>query len=552
MKMRPLMIGAFLLVLLTTVVEARNYSADKYDVHATLLRGGAMQVTETIVLRFDGTYTQFYRQITTRRTDGIEFGSASMDGVPLTPGTGPGHVEVSGSSRVRVRWHFAPETNSTHTFQLTYTVNGVVRDGDAADLLAWRALPGEHDYRIASSTIDFDLPSSVQSPPEVRDNRTGRSRVESDDAHVRITAEDIRKNGWIEAWIRMPKGSVIDTPPQWRVREQKQTRMSGTWISIAAGVFVAGLLLLFGARQGYDPPPQDAGDPSGGAIPDTLPPAIAGTLVNNGSPRMEQAMAALFSLADRGELAISEEPRSLGHRQFMLTRTPTGAALAGYEQAALDIILTGRQGREPAVPLTTARRRMMRRFPRFSTAVGQHLKANGLIDEGRVAVRTYFKRIGLLALIVGGASVMAAAAVVDQYGPLTMLVPMAAVLVGLVAFIAYAAHTPLSNDAVRRSNRWRSFQRHLRDVARDRAPAPSDIAARALLPFAVAIGLAPAWARYLKNHAAAVPPWFHAMAGGDGGHAFSAFVATGGAGSGGGHAAGGAGGAAGGGSSGAS
>ena len=73
-----------------------------------------------------------------------------------------------------------------------------------------------------------------------------------------------------------------------------------------------------------------------------------------------------------------------------------------------------------------------------------------------------------------------------------------------------------------------------------------------VLPFAVSLGLAQAWSKYLKHHREAVPAWFQAMSSADGNQAFAAFVATGGAGDG--HGAGGVadGGAAGGGSSGAS
>jgi hypothetical protein len=71
-----------------------------------------------------------------------------------------------------------------------------------------------------------------------------------------------------------------------------------------------------------------------------------------------------------------------------------------------------------------------------------------------------------------------------------------------------------------------------------------------VLPFAVSLGLAQAWSKYLKHHREAVPAWFEAMSTADGNQAFAAFVATGGAGDGSGGAA--AGGAAGGGSSGAS
>ena len=39
-------------------VEAKSYSAERFDTRITVLSGGAIEVTETVVFRFeDGTFT---------------------------------------------------------------------------------------------------------------------------------------------------------------------------------------------------------------------------------------------------------------------------------------------------------------------------------------------------------------------------------------------------------------------------------------------------------------------------------------------------------------
>jgi hypothetical protein len=95
--------------------------------------------------------------------------------------------------------------------------------------------------------------------------------------------------------------------------------------------------------------------------------------------------------------------------------------------------------------------------------------------------------------------------------------------------------------------RWRAYQKHLKEVARREAHLTADSPGR-VLPFAVALGLAATWAKFVKAHPTPVPPWFQALSAADANGAFYAFVGQGGhAGSGG----AGAGGAAGGGGSGA-
>lgn len=555
MTIRLLTLSAAVLFGTLGAAEARTYSAQRYDSRVEVLRGGTIRVTETVTLRFEeGTFSQFYRMIPTRRTDGVEIVSASMDGRVMPTGDGPGHVEISGSSRVRVTWRFAPVSNASHSFELTYIVRGAVRQEDDADVFAWRILPTEHAYRIASSTTEILLPAQPVSPPKIDARRVDDSTVDVDGAHVRIDAAAIRANGWLEAWVRLPRGSAIDTPPGWQRRDVQVGQLSGRWIAAAGLVLLCGLAILFAVRQRYDAPPSDLlPGATWSTPPDTLPPALAGTLVTNGAPRIEHAMAAMFSLADRGELRIDEQPRRLGQAQFAITRTSTGRPLAPFEQRLLDIIFTERQDVASSVGLAKARTRLMRQFRKFSKELEPALQSAGLLDEDRRKVRWRFVRVAVASLVAAGIASIVFPLFTERHGGWPMLIPAACATVALIAFICYGAHTPLSNDGVRRAQQWVRFRKYLRDVARDREASPGDADARRLLPFAVALGVAPAWSAYLKRHRLAAPTWFRAAsdARDHSGVAFAAFVATGGSGSGGG-GHGGGGGAAGGGASGAS
>ena len=552
MPMRILVLMAALLGC-AGIAQARTYTADRFDSRIEVQREGTLRVTETVVFRFEsGTFTEVFRELRTRRTDGIEVVSASMDGNVFAWGGNPGEAEVTGTSRVRVKWRFAPVADSTHTFELVYLVKGAVRQEDGADLVAWRALPDKHDYRIASSTIDFELPDAPAAPPEIDVRRVGHHEVAVDGTRVRILAGAIRSNGWMVARIRLPLGTVVQTPPAWQRRADEQRERAPIWFATAGLVMVAGLVLLFAVRQSYDSPPRDSSTVMAGpAFPDTLAPAEAGAIAANGSPRLEHAMATLLSLAERGELTIIEEPgRSLGQRRFTIIRRPARRPGAPYEEAVLDAIFTKGGETTDSVSLDKARSRLVRRFQPFSRALQSELNADGLIDSARKSVRARYQKIGLVFLIAG--LVLPgpiALLILDAYGAWPMLIPLALLLVAVVAFICHAAHTPLSNEGVRRARYWRAFQAYLKDLAHDRTAAPSTQVDR-LLPYAVALGLAGAWSKFLKQHRAGAPAWFHAAAADDIGPAFVAFVAHGGAGTGAGAGAGG-GGVAGGGSSGA-
>jgi hypothetical protein len=543
MRPRTLILAFSLLLLLAPAAHAKSYSADRYDARITVRPGGALEVTETVVFRFDGTFREVFRRIPRRRTDGIQVTRVAMDGADFSQGRRPGQYDLSNDDGLRVRWHFAPVTSSTHTFELTYVARGVVQQSPDGDLLEWRALPSNHDYRIETATVDFDLPAAPARPPAIQTSRTSAADVRHEDTHIRLSASGIRSHGWIEASILMPAGSAITAPPDWQARRIYAARFASQWLIAGALVFAAGMMVLFALRQGYDSPPQDSGvGPTGPEVPDASPPAIAGAVVSNGRVGLEQAMATLFALAERGELSIVENPKHWGQRSFELRRTPTAHPLTEYEQAVLDAAFTGRET-EQRTDLTRVRGRLTRRLRRFTAAVERQMLAGGLIDEGRLAVRKRFAGIGAAALILGALMMIPAAVLVRNYGAWPFAVPGAVMVVGLIGLIMHAAHTPLSNEGIRRGREWRGFQQFLRQVTRDRVTVPRGSAAR-MLPFAVATGLASGWSSYLKKHNEDVPPWFRALASDHGGQAFAYFVATGGSGASHGAAAGAAGGGA--------
>ena len=184
MRSRTLAFAFSLLLLLAAAADAKSYSADRFDARIQVLPGGDVHVIETVVFRFDGSFSEVFRRIPRSRTDGVEVLRASMDGTSFASGSGPGHYDLSNSKGLRVRWHFRATGTSVHTFELTYRARGVVQQTDQGDLFEWQALPSEHDYRIASSTIDIDLPAAPAAAPRVETRRTASARIGRDDEHT--------------------------------------------------------------------------------------------------------------------------------------------------------------------------------------------------------------------------------------------------------------------------------------------------------------------------------------------------------------------------------
>jgi hypothetical protein len=510
------------------------------------------------VFRFEeGTFREVFRDVPLRRTDGIDVVRAEMDGRPLPVGREPGTVEIEKrSSRIRIVWRFAPTEGTTREFVLNYRVRGAVRRDDAADLLVWRATPGEHRYRIASSTIEFELPVTPLAAPEITSRKADTPRLTFAGSSARIQAGPLRENGWIEASLRFPRGAVASTPPAWQRHAADIAARSPTWIVAAAVVLAAGLVLLFAWRQSYDTPPAETeferADWHQSATPDLLTPTISGVVASNGRTTLEHAMATLFSLAHRGEIDIQEKPRGmLGQRDFILTRRGEAASLAGYERLVLDLAFKNgarHNATGATVLLSQARSRLMRGQRKFAAEINRELASAGLLDAGRKAIRDRYNKAAIVLLIAAGLAAVPAAPFVTQQGPWPFLISASLVLLALAAAIFAASASPLSNDGVRRGAQWRQYRKHLRAIAQDKRPS-AGLSPTAVLPYAVALGLAGAWSKFMKAHNHAAPAWFHALPSSQDAGAFAAFIATGGAGATSGH--GGGAGAAGGGASGA-
>ena len=541
-----ILLAAILVVLAPALAHAKDYTAEKFDSRIEVLEGGSLRVTETIVVRFDdGSFTFFFRTVPTRRTDGVDFISASMDGQVFPAGEGPGQVEVRQKDGLRVEWHFPATSSSTHTFEVTYVAKGVARATADRDVIGWRALPAEHAYRIGTSRVEMVLPSNPADPPVIEVRRVGTWTETHTDARVLVTANGIGKNGWLEVWARMPKGSVITAPPGWQQRQLRQLEYRTPSLIAAAMIVFAGLVLLFGIRQGYDSPPGGArtGRTFSGP-PDSAPPAIAGALITNGRSQLEHAMGTLFALASHGALAIHEEPRgAFGQRRFTVARGRASRPFAAHEEALMAEVFSAKGASEGHVPLDKARSHLGRHFSKFKTIVEREMTDAGLFDAGRRQVRARYNVVGVGLLVLALLAIIPIVIVIEAMGAWLFVVPLALATLAVTSLIFAAAHTPLSNEGVRRAGEWRAYQKQLREMPKEvtRADWAGRIRSPAeLLPFAVALGLAGVWSKIFKDKAAPLPPWFHAASASDANTGFVAFVGHGGSGSGGGAAGGGA------------
>ena len=100
--------------------------------------------------------------------------------------------------------------------------------------------------------------------------------------------------------------------------------------------------------------------------------------------------------------------------------------------------------------------------------MNQELRALGMLDDERMLVRARYLGFSIAFLILAALLVIPGIFLSGQYRGLALLIAGAVVAVAVLGFIFYGVLTPLSNEGVRHAERWRAYQKHLKEVARGR------------------------------------------------------------------------------------
>jgi hypothetical protein len=534
---------------------AKSYTAPRYDVHVDVQRDGSLVVTETTEFRFTGgPFRHVYREVPTRRTDGITNVEAWLDDRPAPPGSEPGQVEITfRGSRVRVEWRIPETSDATRRFTLRYRASGVAERRDAGDLVAWTVLPRDHDYTIAASRVTVTWPADLTptSAPVLSREATPVPVAQG----AAFDVGQVRKDRSLTVSVTFPSGSVAPAMPRWQLREAEREGVRDTILQLAAGLGL-GTLVLFGllwARSPKAPRDRLPADQEP-VMPEARPVAIASALRADASgPRQQDAAAVLLDLARRGHLRIEEAPgRSRwASRRFDLRRTISNDSLAPHERVLLDTVFTDKGVSQAEVDFTAAARRVAKHWSPFRRQVASEMASEGLVDADRLASRRHLQTLAIAVLIASGLGIAASALLyADRWGGWVVLPGAAVAVAALVGLLLGQSMSPLSDRGASEAARWRAFGGGLKQLAKGGRPLGDNERMHRLLPYAAAFGVGAALVTRLHEERRAMPDWFQALPGQEGGPALAAMLSSQAA-TGHGAGAGGAGGAAGGGSSGA-
>ena len=526
------LVATLLVVAVLPAAAAKPYRAERFDVRIDVEPGGALVVTETIRFVFGPeAFTYVFRELPTRKTDGLTMIEVSMDGVRMERGKGAGQYELKrDDNRRRIVWHFPATANAARTFAVTYRAAGVVWQDADSDVLAWTLLPTRREYAIDCASGEIVYPEgaaltadAVLDPPA--------SRVSQDGRTIRFEQCPFERNAtWVvscasrrDRWRRWRRGGSSG-----RRSTARTCRCFSGW---AGSSFLRGLrgFVMFALSQRH------ARSDNSGSVsspPDHLRPAPAGSLISSGaSTGWGPVLGAVMDLARRGALSIERVEKSgvFSSGEVRISRGPLLVHAAPHERVLLDLLFTDKHGPRTSVTFSelASTFESSRRWKRLKEAIAAELRDERLLDADRERTRGRVTVIGLVILLSSIAGFIGSVALFDRVGQPVLAVPIALLIVGVAGMITGASLSPLSEEGHRRAERWRAFKRTLGNASENSAGgAPAIKRVEEWLPYAVAFGTALAWMKRLqKQGVTAGPSWLAAVTR-DGAHGPAGIGAT--------------------------
>lgn len=521
---RKVLITCMLILLISLFVvspvnAAKSYHAEYFDVQIDLQEGGSAIITETVKFTFEGDpFTFAFREISARETDGLTFLEASMDGVTLSKGTQAGHVELEEGDPLKVTWHFEPTSNTSHVFTVRYRADGIIRKDDG-DMLIWRAIPEDHDYSIAQSTITLTYPSQATFVERPTLDWSADAAWEED--RIVLTASNIAEDEDLILTAQFTPDSLTQTAPRWQIRSEQTA--AATARALPVGLVAGIATLLLGGLGVLTYIRANARDLNISPVistpthPADISPAVIGKLTG----QQHNFMGAIFDLAQRGVLEVREEKGPWGTKNHVVVRKDHTVSLKPYEQGLMNALYTSGETRIKMGEIAT---RLATKNSLFSEPLEQELVQRGWLDLERKQRRKALLGTGVLVmlfalLVLVLSTVMGGMSLPENPGWLPAIVAVAgisaALFISSIPFLIYAAsYSVLTPSGEEQSARWKGFAEYLKQVSKGQEPAIRPDYFERYLAYAAVFGLGTNWAKYFQQFdGVPLPVWFHATAG---------------------------------------
>ncbi|HEY69378.1 MAG TPA: DUF2207 domain-containing protein, partial [Anaerolineae bacterium] len=514
-RVKPILFSVLFLLMisLTSTVAASAQSKtlywDRFDVDLTVLPSGELQVVEHQTITFtSGTFTFGYRDIPMDKTEGISNVIVSQAGVGNYSYGYSGaaytfYTETSGGT-LNIHWYFPPATNTTLTFDISYTVQGAIRIHDDGDRLQWFPILVNHDFPILASNVIVRLPSGASFLEVDSAGERVMWEVSADTRSVTYVVQDtLSANKTIEIGVAFTHGIIPSVKPYWQDQAEQDEFYDlkvKPWVNL--GVVAIGLFLAIGGPlavyllwfvRGRDPKigpvPEYLTEP-----PDDSPPGLLGTLVDEQAD-MRDIVASIVDLARRGYMTIEEVEKpgffytkSVDH-VFRL-ENKSREDLTTFEEDILDGIFT-RSSREKS--LSDLRNKFYSKLPGIERELYKELVRRKFFKRRPDQVRNQWRGISFVFIAFACGGSVLAMSILSTYTQSAICVAVALGITA-VSMLLTARHmpakTPVGSEA---AARWAAFKEYLMRIDKLTDIQEAGDQFERYLPYAIAFGINKSW-----------------------------------------------------------
>jgi uncharacterized membrane protein len=495
---------------------ARSYELLDLDISAQVGADAVVRITETLRVRFNGTYSGMYRYFDTSRGIAIKdlFVSERGTDYQQSPGETPGPAGTffvkEEKEQLLVDWSFSA-TDEIREFEISYSLhNAILKHNDVAEFYyqfvgtGWE-LPWQH-VRVV-----LTLPQGAEADQVAAwgyGPQHGKVTVESPSriiwevanhpAESFLEGRVVFPNALVPLGTRYTNQNGLDRIlREEQVREERQKRAEQRKAFdpfVAAVVLAAAILLVINIWRRFLKSQPVKVDRYFRELPGDYPPAELGVLYR-GSVQGRDFTATLLDLARRGFLSIEEITDTAGRRgrtaDFRFKRQPVDeeqmARLLPYEKQVIKLLFSKLGGEEVTLAdLKGYAQKKSREFLAFwkgwGEAVQKATEGRGFRDQGKnkQAQVFFLPALGLILLAIP-------AGLLGMYLTLGICIVMGLALL----FLAVGASSQLSQYGREQKAKWKAFRRYLKDFSRvEQAHVARPGVWEEFLPYAVTLGVA--------------------------------------------------------------
>jgi len=494
-----------------------------FGVEIRLDPDGSFSVEERIVYDFEGEHRHgIYRDIPVRYERALgarHHVGLDVDGVTDESGAAQRHAVSRRGDSLRIRVGDPDRTvTGVRHYRVRYRVRRAMLFFPEHDELYWNATGTEWDLPIDRAVVLVRLPAGAM-PADARlacfagprGAVAGSCEAARADGAMRFEARELRAREGLTIVLGLPKG-IVREPTAW---ERAQAWLGDTgilWALLPIATFLG--MLTAWRRFGRDDGAEES-IPVRYTPPEGLTPAEVGTLADERAD-LQDVTATILDLAVRGVLSIEEIGTRhflfFGSKDYRLRRQrrdasgpkaherPDAGTLKAHEQR----LLRGLFGGDEEVLVSELRNAFYTELPAIRKALYRELSGPGrYFPTSPEGVRTRWA-------IAGGAlAVLGFAALVTEAAPLP------GVAAGLSAggvVLAFSRVMPRRTRKGRRAlQEIRGFEEFVRRADADRL---ARLGGRTVenfekvLPFAVVLGAADAWAEAFADIYTRPPDWY--------------------------------------------